>query len=97
MNIQLPPNSRASDPESSHIAGESIANSGVRLTQCERVLQAVRLREGMTAREIALARGLDRYMVSRRLADLETKGLVAKGRMRKCIDGKRMSVTWVLS
>ena len=94
LNIQLPQNTRNSDPESSHLAGEEITQSGTRQNQCDAVFDAVQKMPRATARELAEAFDLDRYAVSRRLADLCHQGLVRKSSSRKCDIGQRLSCTW---
>ena len=94
-NAILPQNTRNSDPESSHLAGEQITESGTRQTQCDAVLDAVQKMPRATARELASTFDLDRYMVSRRLADLCYTGKVRKAASRECEVGGRLSCTWV--
>lgn len=94
-NIQLPQNTRNSDPESSHQAGEEVTESGARQNQCDAVFDAVQKMPRATARELAEEFSLDRYAVSRRLADLCHQGLVRKTTSRTCDIGKRLSCTWV--
>ncbi len=89
-------NSRSSDPESSHLAGEEITKSGNRKTQCDAVLDAVAKSPNATARELAAYHHLDRHSVSRRLADLCSSNLVRKAKARQCDIGKRLSCTWVV-
>lgn len=90
------PNARATDPESSHLAGDHVTLSGVRATQGQVVLQAVKQAPGRTSREISHPFGmsLDRYAVARRLADLEDMGLVYKGESKRCLIAGTMAVTW---
>ncbi len=84
-------NARASDPESSHLAGAGIEQSGIAGAQRSIVLAAVMLRQGLTSKELASQSGLDRYMVARRLPELKR---VKKGDMRICSISKRLCVTW---
>ena len=44
--------------------------------------------------EIAHAAGVDRYMVARRLSDLERDGLVERATMRECTASHRPAITW---
>lgn len=94
--LQDIPNARITDPESSHVAGEENTASGERESQMQRVLTAVRNGPGRTSLEMARINYLDRYVVARRLADLEHLGLVHKGDMRPCLCAKnnRAAVTW---
>ncbi len=94
--IRFQNNSRSSDPESSHLAGESITQSGNRQTQCDAVLDVVSKTPNSTARELAEYYNIDRYMVSRRLADLCNANLVRKAKSRICDIGNRLSCTWKL-
>ena len=101
------PASRATDPASSHMA-EAEINQGTRQSDCDFILSLVRKYPGETARELsghtgrhydsyrifAAIRKADRYTVSRRLPDLEKRGLVRKGEIRKCRVGGRASVVW---
>lgn len=109
MNIQLPPNSRTSDPESSHMAGEALTDSGVRLTNCDVVLaKVIKLNYwypySYTGHEISeTIEEFDYHEVMRRLNDLAHKELVTKVKdehdkpiLRKCSVSKRASCTWVL-
>jgi hypothetical protein len=93
MNI-YPIASRKTDPETSHMAEAEVTDSGGRDKQCQQVLEAVRQSPGSTAVELASMYHLDRYAVSRRTSDLESRGLVEKGERRACqIKGTQM-VTW---
>jgi len=95
LNLQLPPNARTTDPESSHQAGEGIEASGNATTQRRIALEAVKRRPGYTAKELAVTCNIDRYMLSRRLPELRYKGLVVNGGMRKCATvGGKLSQTW---
>jgi predicted transcriptional regulator len=86
--------SRKTDPETSHMAEAEVTDSGGRDKQCQQVLEAIRLDPGSTAVELGHRFGIDRYAVSRRTSDLESRGLVEKGERRACrINGSQM-VTW---
>lgn len=86
-------NARTTDPESSHIAGAEVEQSGIAEAQRSIVLAAVKLRQGLTSKELASQAGLDRYMVARRLSEIKS---VKKGDMRICSISKRLCVTWWL-
>lgn len=88
------PIARETDPETSHFAAEEVTASGRRATQQHSVLAAVRANPGRTSLELAEVMRSDRYMVARRLPELEAAGLVWKGPARKCVVGNRMAVTW---
>ena len=90
------PISRRSDPETSKEAAREMNESGRREGQALAVLALVRRWPRSTAPELAsFSNGsLDRYQVSRRLADLEHVGKVIKRNSRKCsIRGTEMH-TW---
>jgi len=70
---------RATDPPSSKRAARRLTTSGRHKSQKARVLRALRDYPGLTSKELALAMGEDRYMVARRLPDLERDGKVEKG------------------
>ena len=95
---QRSPIARKSDPESSHLAANEITKSGLRDSQKEIVLVAVKKYIGATSAEIAARFGFDRYMVAKRLPELEEDGLVHKGNeSRKCNISGRKAVTWYAS
>lgn len=70
------PAARASDPVTSHEAAEAITESGVRYGQQQRALAAVRCFPGRTSFELALATGIDRYELAKRLPEVRTTGLI---------------------
>lgn len=88
--------SRTTDPLSSHLAAEELQSSGRRETQCRLVLEWVERFPDRTSAELARWGDLDRYMVARRLPDLERQGLVKKSGMRPCQTNGRQAVTWRL-
>ena len=94
MKQYHPPASRNTDPITSYEAEHEI-NKGVRSNQQETVLELVKLYPGHTSLELSKKSDLDRYQIARRLADLEYKGKVLKGRIRRCSSGRR-AVTWWL-
>lgn len=88
------PLARKTDPDTSHAAACEYRDSG-KLTQSKAaVLTAVRKRGGLTAVELALMANLDRYEVSRRLADLRKAGLIRCGESRLCDVHQRKMQTW---
>ena len=89
------PLARASDPITSHIAGEEHVLSGRWRGDAERVLEALRYWPGRTSRELAERSGLDRYLVARRLPDLKETGHVERGEKRQCAIGRCLALTWV--
>ena len=84
---------RASDPPTSHEAAESIVPHLSRMHTG--VLDLVREHPGKTAAELAFARGeLTNHRLSRRLPELERKGLVVRGVARACFRTGRSAATW---
>jgi CRP-like cAMP-binding protein len=88
------PIARKSDPDSSRQAAESITASGKRDAQAAGVRALVRSHEGYTSAELADLSGYDRYMVARRLPELEKLGLVRKGTPRACSTTGKSATTW---
>lgn len=88
------PIARETDPETSHLAAEEVTTSGRRAVQQHAVLAAVMAQPGLTSRELAQAAGMDRYVVARRLPELEAAKRVRKGEARECRVSKRQAVTW---
>jgi hypothetical protein len=87
---------RRSDPESSHRAGGEITVSGRREGQLLGVLALVRKYPGSTSLELAYKSfSLDRYVVARRLPELEKAGLVSRGPLKQCGISKKLALTWV--
>lgn len=95
--VPSPARARASDPASSHEAADRHNQSGRASGNCAVVLNLVRLYPGLTSCELhqtQIETGLERHEVSRRLSDLERKGLVRKGPEKVCeVKGTSM-VTW---
>ena len=91
-NTIEPPASRNTGPASSFHA-EHEMNKGARTNQQETVLRLVKLHPDHTSLELSKKSDLDRYQIARRLADLEYKGKVLKGRIRNCSSGRR-AVAW---
>lgn len=89
-----PPATRKYDPESSHLAEEEVTESGKREKQYRTVMSAISETPGYTAVELSRRHNLDRYMVSRRTADLCHKGMITRGAPRRCTVNKRSMVTW---
>jgi len=97
--------SRKQDPDSSHIA-EQEAKSSIK-RQREEVYEMVRKHPWATAKELAWHFDVDRYMVSRRLPELEKLELVKRLReppsaedpkgkpvLRVCKAGGKPSCVW---
>lgn len=87
-------NARKSDPETSHLAGVAIEESGHGQKQRNLCLAAVQLHPGHTATELEAICGLDRFMLSRRLPELREDMLVRNGITRRCNIKGRLMQTW---
>ena len=79
MNLSSTPASRNTDPASSR--------------QQRLVRALVRRYPGRTSRELALVGNIDRYVVARRLPEIEPVH-VRKGDLRRCEVGGRNAATW---
>jgi len=85
----------AADPISSHLAAAELTSSGRRASQKRDIVNWLRGQSRpLTSMEIGNAAGLDRYMVARRLPDLEKDGLVERCAMRECAISRRPAITW---
>jgi len=76
-----PAKARRLDPESSKRAARYVERTGIVVSQREQVLEALRRFPGRCTKEIARMAGLDRYMVARRMPELEQMGLARRGEM----------------
>ena len=72
------PRARTTDALSSHKAADDAERSGLIGRQCAAVLELVRRTPGMTSSELAARHRMDRYVIARRLPDLERRGLVRR-------------------
>lgn len=88
------PAARATDPITSHLAAEDVTLSGKRVQQQRQAVAAVRAKPGMTSFELAMACGLDRYMLGRRLPECAKGGAVTKGDVRECGITGHKALTW---
>ena len=88
------PAARRTDPETSHEAAEIHTRSGKRAHQQHQTVAAVRAFPGKTSFELAMATGLDRFMLPRRLSECETAGLVKRGVAVECTVTRRKALTW---
>jgi len=70
---------RRGDPETSLEAARKIVSSGTDAAQCERVLEALRRYPNHTSADLAKLCGMDRYIVARRLPELQAAGLARIG------------------
>lgn len=86
---------RSDDPSSSHEAAEHVVASGLQAHQHSLAASAVRKHPGLTSLELARATGLDRFMLARRLPELQRHGLIVRGIIRKCsASNGRSGCTW---
>lgn len=85
---------RRADPRSSKKAAQRIVASGEHQTQKSRVLAALAEHPGSTSAELAEHMRTDRYVVARRLPDLERDGVVERGPLRECKANRTEAVTW---
>lgn len=86
---------RNNDPTTSHEAATQLKDSGKHAHQKTVVLGALsRCRMSATSAEIAQDNELDRYLVARRLPDLEKDGWVEKEGKRQCRVTGRKGVVW---
>jgi hypothetical protein len=87
------PPARKHDPESSREAARHMIETGA-LGECQqRTIAAVRAFPGMTSQELAERTGLDRYMLARRLPEVEPM-YVRRGETRACGVTGRKALTW---
>jgi hypothetical protein len=87
---------REDDPISSHLAADEVTQSGARLRQLVAVLILVCKHPGKTSLELAQY-GLDRYIIARRLPELERSGAVERGGFTLCSVGGRTAIKWMPS
>ncbi|HDS1649035.1 TPA: winged helix-turn-helix domain-containing protein [Stenotrophomonas maltophilia] len=86
---------RYTDPSSSHEAAAHMVSSGAQAVQQSQASSAVRKYPGLTSLELARATGLDRFMLARRLPEIEKQGLIRRGMVRKCsASNGRSGCTW---
>ena len=88
------PHSHRNDPMSSYRAGDRAVRSGRMKGQMAAVLRAVKQYPNRTSAELARLSGMDRYTPARRLAVLERRGLVKRGKERKCAVCGSQCITW---
>jgi hypothetical protein len=90
------PKARSTDPETSHDAAEQVVKSGLVGRQQAEVLALVRAHQGCTSAELGellVGQGA-RFIVARRLPELERLGKVRRGDKRICRAHGTMAVTW---
>jgi hypothetical protein len=89
-------NARHTDPISSHIAGYEVEASGKAHNQRLISYQAVKRYPGLTSKELAMVSGIDRYILARRLPELQGVKQGNDRFKRICRVSKRLSVIWEL-
>jgi hypothetical protein len=95
MTAQLEfPLARKTDPHTSHEAAHALVESGAHQRQVDQVLAALTQYPNRTSAELAAEAGFDRYMVARRLSDLEKRNKASKHPARICTVSKRRAVVW---
>ena len=82
------------DPQTSLEAASLGESSGTFGRQRDVVLRALREHPDTTPCELAKRSGLERFMVSRRLADLSRLGLATRGAARICTEAGTRQHTW---
>lgn len=85
---------RAGDPLTSWEAAERNDKSGKTRQQQNVTVAAVAERPGMTSAELAKASGLCRYMLARRLPEVERQARVFRGDVRVCASTGYKAATW---
>jgi hypothetical protein len=89
------PLAAAANPISSHLAAAEVTSSGRRAGQKLAIMTWLRGQSRpFTSMEIARAADLDRYVVARRMPDLERDGLIERCAMRDCTVSNRLALTW---
>lgn len=83
------------DPATSKQAGAAITRSGQREGQCLGVLALLRQYPRSTSLELAQkGRTYDRYIIARRLPELEQGKLIRKCGMKKCGVSGKLATVW---
>ncbi|MFL4510817.1 winged helix-turn-helix domain-containing protein [Stenotrophomonas maltophilia] len=85
---------RSTDPSTSHEAARHVVDSGLQADQQRVAMLALKQGSGLTSNELAQRTGLCRYMLARRLPELEEAGLVWRGQKRECKVSRRSACTW---
>jgi hypothetical protein len=83
---------RATDPLSSHIAGQDA--SAFAANHRAEIIKLVVQHPGKTAAELAQLCDLDRYQIGRRLKEIEHSGKIRRGIIRTCTVGRKVATTW---
>ena len=88
------PIARTRDPQTSHQATRHITGTGARAAQQQMAQKAVEQYPGLTSLELAQRTTLCRFMLARRLPEIEPTGAVRRGQARRCSKSGRMAATW---
>lgn len=88
------PAARSTDPETSHIAAAEVTKSGLRGHQQRQVAAALIQWPGRTTNELAALMCACRFMVARRMKEVETAGHAVRGGKRQCRISLRMAEEW---
>ena len=89
---------RNTDPVSSHEAADDVQASGKQAKQKQSVLNALKSHTDehgpATSAELARLFNMDRYMVARRLPDLEKDWTVVRRGMKRCQVSGKQATAW---
>ena len=86
------PVARATDPDTSHLAGEDVTDSGARSRQQRMVLQGLVRYPNLTTRELAARMNVCRYTVARRMPELAPIYVSVVGKRRCTVTGRTAQV-----
>ena len=80
MSFAVLPGFRPTDGNGSRKAARRVRESGGQMRQWQLILRAMRTgADGLSSKDMARAAGMDRYMVARRMPELERLGYVRRG------------------
>ena len=88
------PIARNTDPLTSHLAADHLVASGALSAQQSLAFKAVEQYRGLTSLEIADKSTLCRFMLAKRLPELERTHQVRRGQARRCKISGRLAATW---
>ena len=86
------PVARATDPDTSHQAGEEVTDSGARGDQQRMVLKGLSRYPNLTTRELAARMNTCRYVVARRMPELAPIYVSVVGKRRCTVTGRTAQV-----
>lgn len=90
------PASRGSDPITSYLAEQHVNKSGLRSRQQRQAAAAVKCYPGRTSLELSEITGLSRFLLARRLGEVEIAGAVRRGKPRRCAISHMVSIVWLV-